>query len=88
MNYMGKPLHKIYGTRLDTSQKKSQWLDTSRRGVVLCEAIDDYYSGSWVAISTITLNGDLARAAQGGNLGPRWPRWPRWTVVCAMLVLF
>jgi len=35
---------------------------------VASKAIDDYYSGSWVAISTITLNGDLARAAQGAGL--------------------
>ena len=31
MNYMGKPLHKIYGTRLDTSQKKVNGL--TRRAV-------------------------------------------------------
>lgn len=36
---------------------------TSIPGIL--QAIDDYYSGSWVAISTVTLNGDLARAAQG-----------------------
>ncbi|CAJ1457843.1 unnamed protein product [Effrenium voratum] len=35
---------------------------------VASKAIDDYYSGSWVAISTITLNGDLVRAAQGAGL--------------------
>jgi len=30
---------------------------------VASKAIEDYYSGSWIAISTITLNGDLLRAA-------------------------
>jgi hypothetical protein len=81
MIYMGKPLHKIYGTRLDTS----------RRVVVLWEAIDDYYSGSWVAISTITLNGDLARAAQGGNLGDgghggHGGQGGRWCVLCWLII--
>ena len=42
---------------------------SERHGVGFGEAIDDYYSGSWVAISTITLNGDLARAAQGAAAG-------------------
>ena len=42
---------------------------SERHGVGFGEAIDDYYSGSWVAISTITLNGDLARAAQGAAGG-------------------
>merc|ERR1719382_1363289 len=33
--------------------------------------INDYYSGSWVAIATMTLNGDLSRAAaRAGLTGP------------------
>merc|ERR1711920_1085245 len=33
--------------------------------------INDYYSGSWVAIATMTLNGDLSKAAaRAGLVGP------------------
>ncbi|CAK9110215.1 unnamed protein product, partial [Durusdinium trenchii] len=49
---------------------------------VASKGINDYYSGSWVAISTITLNGDLRRAAQRrpapDGAGRDWREPPVW----------
>ncbi|CAE8684030.1 unnamed protein product, partial [Polarella glacialis] len=52
-----------------SATRQQQVIDSAGSRVAM-GAINDYYSGSWVAISTMTLNGDIAKAAaKAGLLG-------------------
>ena len=48
--------------------RQQELLDSAGR-LLASKRIRDYYSGSWVAISTMTLNGDLAKAAANAKIG-------------------
>mmetsp|Transcript_10102 Transcript_10102/g.18819 ORF Transcript_10102/g.18819 Transcript_10102/m.18819 type:complete len:837 (-) Transcript_10102:267-2777(-) len=48
---------------------RQQELIDSAGELLATKRIRDYYSGSWIAISTMTMNGDLARAASKVGLG-------------------
>ena len=48
--------------------RQQELIDSAGR-LLATQRIRDYYSGSWVAISTMTLNGDLARAAANAKIG-------------------
>ncbi|CAE7572251.1 idp1, partial [Symbiodinium pilosum] len=50
------------------SSRQQELIDSAGR-LLATQQIRDYYSGSWVAISTMTLNGDLAKAAANARLG-------------------
>lgn len=49
-------------------RRQQELLDSAGR-LVARNRIRDYYSGSWLAISTMTLNGDLAQAAANAKIG-------------------
>ncbi|CAE7775288.1 idp1, partial [Symbiodinium pilosum] len=50
------------------NSRQQELIDSAGR-LLATQRIRDYYSGSWVAISTMTLNGDLAKAAANARLG-------------------
>jgi len=45
-----------------SSTRQQELIDAAGQRVAM-KSIEDYYSGSWIAIATMTLNGDLSKAA-------------------------
>eukprot|EP00930_Biecheleria_cincta_P043276 TRINITY_DN29730_c0_g1_i1.p1 TRINITY_DN29730_c0_g1~~TRINITY_DN29730_c0_g1_i1.p1 ORF type:complete len:1074 (+),score=175.39 TRINITY_DN29730_c0_g1_i1:111-3224(+) len=66
--FMAGPTFSALVSPAGLTEGRQQQLADSAGARVASSSIRDYYSGSWIAISTMTLNGDLSKAALNAGL--------------------
>jgi len=66
--FMAGPTFSALVSPAGLSEGRQQQLADSAGVRVASKSIQDYYSGSWIVISTMTLNGDLSKAAFNAGL--------------------